>query len=129
MSKPKCTKHNILGAFLEVEIMEKCTLLCRKAHFEVKMCKTHQVRTTFGRSDVVSRGRRKGFRTLSKVSKTQGFCSSFKSIGRRGTFEEDLKRCIFRGRRNTRDMLIRDFRRSGRLRRVILPGASDLQFC
>jgi len=34
--------------------------------------------------------------------------------GRRGTFEEDLQRCIFRGRRNTRDMFIRAVRRSGR---------------
>ena len=37
-----------------------------------------------------------------------------KNHGRRGTFEEDLQRCIFRGRRSTRDMLIRDVRRSGR---------------
>ena len=28
-------------------------------------------------------------------------------------FEEDLQRCIFRGRRNTRDMFIRAVRRSG----------------
>ena len=33
---------------------------------------------------------------------------------RRGTFEEDLDRCILRGRRSTRDMFIRDVRRSGR---------------
>ena len=38
-----------------------------------------------------------------KVSKTWGFCSMSKSDGRRGTFEEDLQRCIFRGRRSTRD--------------------------
>ena len=52
------------------------------------------VRTTFGRSDVVSRGRYKGLWTLSKVSKTSGFCSISKNNGRRGTFEEDLQRCI-----------------------------------
>ena len=39
--------------------------------------KTPNVWTTFGRSDVVLRGRRKGFCTLSKASKTWGFCSSF----------------------------------------------------
>ena len=33
--------------------------------------------TTFGGSDVASRGRRKGLCTLSKVSKTCGFCSIF----------------------------------------------------
>ena len=80
---------------------ENCTPLWREAHFEVKMCKAQQVRTTFGRwavekvhavvarstfqvksaknwrPDVVLRGRRTGFCTLSKVSKTWGFCGSF----------------------------------------------------
>ena len=125
--------------------VENCTRLWRQAHFQVKMYKTPQLRSTFrscdvgkvhavvarstfrsqsvkntrfrttvGRSDVVSRGRRKGLCTLSKMSKTWGFCSISKNDGRRGTFEEDLQRCIFRGRRSTRDMFIRDVRRSGR---------------
>ena len=34
--------------FLEVEMSKKCTPLRREAHFEVKMCKTHHSRTTFG---------------------------------------------------------------------------------
>ena len=93
---------------------KKCTPLWREAHFEVKMCKTLRVRTTFGHSDVVSRGRRKGLCTFSKVSKTWGFCSISKNDGRCGTFEQDLQRCIFQGRRSTRDMVIRDVRRSGR---------------
>ena len=33
-------------------VMKNCTPLWREAHFEVKMCKTHQVRTTFGNCDV-----------------------------------------------------------------------------
>ena len=37
-----------------------------------------------------------------------------KNDGRHGTFEEDLQRCIFRGRRSTKDMFMRDVRRSGR---------------
>ena len=45
-----------------------------EAHLEVKMYKALHVRTTFGRSDVVSRGRHKGLCTLSKVSKTWRFC-------------------------------------------------------
>ena len=58
---------------------------------------------------------RKGFCTLSTVSKTWGFCSMSKNDGRRGTFQGDLqRRCISRGRRSTRDMFIRDTRRSGR---------------
>ena len=32
--------------------MKNCTPLWREAHFQVKMCKTHQVRTTFGGCDV-----------------------------------------------------------------------------
>ena len=68
--KSKCTKHTSVGPLLEVEMSKKCTPLWRKAHFEVKMYKTPHVRTTFGRSDLVSRGRRKGLCTLSKVSKT-----------------------------------------------------------
>ena len=40
------------GPLLEVEMSKKCTPLWREAHFEVKMYKTHQVRTTFGSWDV-----------------------------------------------------------------------------
>ena len=70
--KSKCTKHTRSGPLLEVEMSKKCTLLWRKAHFqvrfrcrkctplwreahfEVKMLKTPGVRTTFGGSDVAS---------------------------------------------------------------------------
>ena len=51
ISKSKCTKHTILGPLLEVEMLKKCTALWREAHFEVKMYKTHHVRTIFGGSD------------------------------------------------------------------------------
>ena len=145
ISKSKCTKHTSSGPLLAVEMSKKCTPLWREAHFqvkmyktdqvrttfgscdvekvhavvarsnfEVKMYKTHQVRATFGRSDVVSRGRRTGLWTSSKVSQKSGFCSISKNDSKRGTFEEDLQRCIFRGRRNTRDMFIRAVRESGR---------------
>ena len=52
ISKSKCTKHPMLGPLLEVEMSTKCTSLWREAHFQVKMYKTHQLRTTFGGSDV-----------------------------------------------------------------------------
>jgi len=52
ISKSKCTKHTILGPFLEVEMLKKCTPLWREAHFQVKMLKTLGVRTTFGSSDL-----------------------------------------------------------------------------
>ena len=77
ISKSKCTKHTMYGPLLEVEMSKKCTPLWREARFEVKMYKAHHVRTIFGGSDVVSRGRCKGLWTLSKVSKTWGFCSIF----------------------------------------------------
>ena len=101
ISKSKCTKHTIVGPLLEVEMSKKCTPLWREAHFQVKMYKADTPCTDhFWRLDVVSRGRRKGFCTCSKVSKTWGFCSISKNDGRHGTFEEDLQRCIFRGRRS-----------------------------
>ena len=122
--------------------MKNCTPLWREAHFQVKMYKTPQpqhfwklrCRKSARRCgakhiskskhhkyapllDVEAsflRGRRKGLCTLSKVSKTWGFCRISKNDGRRGTFEEDLQRCIFRGRHSTRDMFIRAVMRSGR---------------
>ena len=48
----KCTKHLSVGPLLEVEMSKKCTPLWREAHFEVKMYKTPQRRTTFGSWDV-----------------------------------------------------------------------------
>ena len=52
ISKWKCTKHLSSGPLLEVEMSKKCTPLWREAHFQVKMYKTHQRRTTFGSWDV-----------------------------------------------------------------------------
>ena len=125
---------------LDVEMSKKCTPLWREADFEVKMYKTHHARTTFGSWDVekvnavVARstfevksaknwgGRSRcrfawqaqGIVHLVKSELTWGFCSSFKNDGRRGTYAEDLQRCISRGRRNTRDIFVRAVRRSGR---------------
>ena len=48
MSKSKCTKHTNAGPLSEAEMSKKCTRLWREAHFQVKMYKTHQHRTTFG---------------------------------------------------------------------------------
>jgi len=70
--KSTCTKDFILGPFLEVEMSKKCTPLWREAHFKVKSAKNWGVRSTFGRSDVVLRGSRRGLCTLSKVRKTWG---------------------------------------------------------
>ena len=56
----KKLKHLTFGSLLEVEIPKKCTPSWREAHVKVKMHKTPHARATFGGSDVVSRGRRKG---------------------------------------------------------------------
>ena len=52
ISKSKCTKHTRFGPLLEVQMSKKCTPLWREAHFEVKMYKIPQPRTTFGSCDV-----------------------------------------------------------------------------
>ena len=136
ISKWKCTKHTMLGALLEVKMMKKCTPVWREAHSQLKCtkhtmlgvekahavvarstCPSQHVSTC---SDHFWRFRRdfawqaQGILHLAKSEKTWGFCSSFKNDGRRGTFQEVLQRCISRGRRSTRDMFIRDVRRSGR---------------
>ena len=50
--------------------VRRCGAKMSKAGLEVKMVETHHVRTTFGRSSVVFRGRRDGFCASPKVSKT-----------------------------------------------------------
>jgi len=52
ISKSKRTKHFSVGPLLEVAMSKKCTPLWREAHFEVKMHKALQRRTTFGSCDV-----------------------------------------------------------------------------
>ena len=54
-------------------------LRCRKSErwCGAKHISKPNVEKTEGRSDVVLRGRRKGFCTLPKMRKTRGFCSSF----------------------------------------------------
>ena len=48
----KCTKHLSAGAILEVPMFQNATRLWREAHLQVKMHKTPQRRSHFGRSDV-----------------------------------------------------------------------------
>ena len=52
ISKSKCTKHRSSGPLFEVQMSKKCMPLWRDAHFQVKMYKTPQLRTTFWSSDV-----------------------------------------------------------------------------
>ena len=50
--KSKCTKHIMFGPLFEVGMWRNCTQLWREAHFQVKMYKTHHVRTIFWSWDV-----------------------------------------------------------------------------
>ena len=50
--KWKCTKHVSFGPLFEVEMLKNGTPLWREAHFQVKMYKTRQLRTTFWSWDV-----------------------------------------------------------------------------
>ena len=52
ISKSTCAKHTMFGPLLEVEMSKKWTQSWREAHVEVKLHKTHQVRSTSGSSDV-----------------------------------------------------------------------------
>ena len=113
--------------------MKNCAPLWRKAHFEVKMYKTHHSRTTFGSCDVekvhaaVARNHcwvRRGI--LHLVKSEQNVRVSW-HVQKRWQ-----ARCISRGRRSTRDMFIRDVRRSVRALiswEELHFGGSDLQVC
>ena len=111
----KMYKTHHCWTLLEVEMSKKCNAVVAQSTFRSQNVKNTRGSDHFWTLRMsVPRGRRKGFRTLPKVSKTWGFCTISKNDGKRGTFEEDLGRCIFRGRRSTRDMFIRAVRRSGR---------------
>ena len=46
ISKSKCARHHGSGAFLEVEMLQKCTELWRETHDEVEMLKILHARVT-----------------------------------------------------------------------------------
>ena len=68
VSKSNCVKNTSSGPLFEVEMSKKCAPLWREARFEVKSRKNWEVRSTFGRWDVVLRCSHKVFCTLPKVS-------------------------------------------------------------
>ena len=71
ISKWKGTKHLSVGPLLEVEMSKKCTPLWREAHFQVKMYKAHQLRTTFGQLRCRKSARRCGAKHISKSKCTK----------------------------------------------------------
>ena len=79
ISKSKCTKHLSVGRLLEVAMSKKCTPCRRKAHFEVKLLKTPEVRTTFWRFGCRKSARRCGAKHIWKLKckKTPGVRTTF----------------------------------------------------
>ena len=94
---------------------KKCMPFWCEAHFEVKSVKTDGYGALLDVQMSFCVAGARDCAPCQKWAKREGFCSMAKNDGRRGTFEEDLQRSIFRGRRSTRDMFIRAVRRSGRL--------------
>ena len=86
---------------------------CGAKHMSKSNCWKHNMLGPF--FDVQMSLRVAGARDCAPCQKwaKRGFCSISNNNGRRGTFEEDLQRCIFRGRRSTRDIFMRGVRRSG----------------
>ena len=77
VSKSKWPKHTRFGAISWSWDVEKVHAVLAGSTLRSQNVKSTHARPTFGRSDVVSCGRRKGLCTLSKVSKTGRFFSSF----------------------------------------------------
>ena len=97
ISKSKCAKHTMFGPLLEVQMSKKCTPLWGEAHFEVNMLKTPMFGPLLGVQMSFRVVGAKDSGLCQKWAKREGFCSISKNDGGRGTFEEDLQRCIFRG--------------------------------
>ena len=114
-------QHTSSGPLLEVEMSKKCTPLWhedarstfRSQNVKNTTCSDHFLR--FGCPFAwQAQGIAHLVKSVQNHAKPEGFVAFPKNHGKRGTFEEDLQRCIFRGRRSTKDMFIRDVRRSGR---------------
>ena len=108
ISKSKCTKHTRFRPLFWKLRCRKSARCCGTKHISKSKC-TKQTR--FGPLlDVKMPFRVAGARDCAPSQKW----AKREKDGRRGTFEEDLQRWISRGRRSTKDMFIRDVRRSGR---------------
>ena len=99
--KSKCTKQLSSGPLLEVAMSKKCTPLWREAHFQVKMYKAPQLRTTFGSCDVEKSARRCGAKHIFQVKMyktpqlrtTFGSCDVEKSARRCGAKHISKSKC------------------------------------
>ena len=79
VSKSKCKKHRIVRTLLDVERLKNCTPSRREAHFEVKVVKTHSVRTTHVEASFFVAGA-KGFAPYQNGATCVGFVAFAKRI-------------------------------------------------
>ena len=100
----KMLKAPILGALFSSWAVKTCTRVWRKTYAQVRMAKAPGVWTVHSH---LSGTTTMDFAPSQKWGKTRWFCSSFKKDGKRGASEENLKRCISRGKRNARDISTR----------------------
>ena len=112
ISKSKCTKHTRSGPlFWDVEkvhvVVARSTFRSQKFK---KLRGTEHVWTFRCRFAWQAQG----IVRVAKSEQNARVCNISNKDDRRGRFEEDLQRCISRGRRNAKDMFIRAVRRSGR---------------
>ena len=77
--------HHSRTTFRSWDVEKVHEIVARSTFPSQKVKSTTHVRTTFQSSDVVLRGRRKGFCTLPKVRKTWGFCACPKTMAGGGT--------------------------------------------
>ena len=113
ISKSKCTKHQLRSTFSSCDD-EKVHAIVALSAFRNQKCKKMIGSEHFWTFGCRFAWQAQGIMHLVKSEQHVRVCRISKNDGRRGTFEEDLARCIFRGRPSARDMFIRDVRRPGR---------------
>ena len=92
VSKSKCTKQTILSTFGSWDV-EKARAVVAGSTFRNQHVKKNNMFGPVLDVQMSLHGARE-LCTLSKISKTWGYCSIVKNAGKRGTFEEGLQRCI-----------------------------------
>ena len=117
MSKSKCTKHTMFGPLGSCDV-EKMHAVVARSTFRAQNAKKLHFRTTFWalRASFCVAGARDSAPCL-KCAKREGFVAFSKTragVGRLKRIWQRWSKMHVRGRRSTRDMFIRDVRRSGR---------------
>ena len=115
MSKPKCSKHLIVGAPLEVDFLKKARGCGAKRMSKSKCQNTPRSDHFWTLNCPFSWQAQWILHLATSEPKCEGLVAVSKStvwVGRL-KFEEDLQKCILCGRHSTRDIFIRHVRRSG----------------